>query len=156
MSSISYSSSSFTTIKIDEDCICSIKRFVAAKRSKEIWNVSWIFIDDDKFNWQTFFDNLLILYDFIHLWFNFLNERSILIFLMNNQIMSCSLYSNELFLFLSACLFCAFWLFANLRLIKFQMSFILSVIFDAFWSWIRSLTNSSFDIESKLIRDSKS
>ncbi len=69
MSSISYFSSSwsFITIADDDDCICSIKKFVAAKRSSEVENVSWIFIDDDKFNWQIFLDNFLILYDFIYL-----------------------------------------------------------------------------------------
>ncbi len=161
MSFTSYSSSLFSTIiESDEDCIWSIKRSVVARRNKEIWNVSWIFINDDKFNWHASFDNLLILYDFIHLWFNFLNDRSILIFFVNNQIMSSNWYSNANVLFLFAYLFCVSCALINFFLMKSQIFFIFFVIVFAFWVNIRSLIDNrsatSTSKELKLIRDSNS
>jgi hypothetical protein len=100
------SSSLFIIIEDDDDCICSMRKSIAVFRSKEIWNVSCIFINCDKSNWQTSFKTFLILYDSIHLWFNFLKDRSILMFLMNNQIMSSNSYSDE-DVFFNSCVFFA-------------------------------------------------
>jgi hypothetical protein len=61
MSSILYSSFSFIIIDDDDDCICSMKEFVAAFRNREVWKMSCIFIDCDKSNWQAFFNIFFIL-----------------------------------------------------------------------------------------------
>jgi hypothetical protein len=102
----------------------------------------------------------LILYDFIHLWFNFLNDRSILIFLVNNHIMSSTWYSDEDVLCLSACFFCISCALANFFLIKSQTFFIFSTIIVVLCVNIRFLSdNRSFVSvfkESKFIRDSNS
>ncbi len=142
MSFISYSFSSFIIIENDESCIYSMRESVAVFRSKEIWNVSCIFIDCDNFNWQASFMTLMTLYDSIHLWFNFLNERSVLMFLMNNQIMSSNLYSDENILFWFACFFWVSWAFANFFLMKSQMSFIFSMMIFVFCVNNRSLINN--------------
>jgi hypothetical protein len=162
MSFILYSfSSSFIIIEDNEDWICLVKKFVAAKRSNEIWNVSWIFINNDKFNWQAFRDIFLTLYDFIYLWFNFLNNRSILIFLINNHIMSFNWYVDKSVLCLSKCFFDIFCALANFCLIKFQI-FIFSIIIITFHVNTRSLFNNWSMMlmlkskKSKLIRDSNS
>ncbi len=96
----------------------------------------------------------------IHLWFNFLDDRLILMFFVNNQIMSSSLYLDENILFSSAYLLCVFYVFANSFLIKSQMFFIFSVIVFVFCVNIRSLIdNWSIALvseELKLIRSSNS
>ncbi len=132
MSFISYSFSSFITIEDDDDCIWSINEFVETDLNKDVWNVSWIFIDDDKSSWQTSLKIFFILYDSIILWSSLRNDRSILTFLMNNHIMSSALYSDEKFLDLSTCRFCDFWAFVNFSLMNSQMFFIFFVISDAF------------------------
>jgi hypothetical protein len=88
----------FIIIEDDNDCICSMKKLIATFRSRKIWKMSCIFIDCNKFNWQAFFNTFLILYDSIHLWFNFLEERSIFMFLMNNHISFSTTYLNDAFL----------------------------------------------------------
>jgi hypothetical protein len=162
MSSISYSSSLFITIEDDEDWIWSIKEFVTIIRNKNVWKMLCVFIEDSRFNWQAFFRILMTLYDSIYLWFNFLNECSILIFLMNNQIMSSHLYLDDDVFFWSAYLFCMFCVWASFFLINSQMSFIFSTIQTSFCVNTRFLIDNrsratffEFD-ESKLIRDSYS
>ncbi len=160
MSFISYFSSSFTTIKDDDCWICSIKESVAAFRIKDVWKILCIFIDDDKFSWQAFFSIFKILYDSIHLWSSFLNDRFVLMFLMNSHIISFIWYSSERFFFWFAYFFCMFCAFVNFFLMKSQIFFIFSVIVFAFWVNIRSFTDNrsvvSMSTKSKLIRDSYS
>jgi hypothetical protein len=86
----------------DDDCIYSMKKLIATFRSREIWKMSCIFVDYDKFNWHASFNILLTLYDSIHLWFNFLEERFVVMFLMNNHISFSTTYSDDAFFFLSA------------------------------------------------------
>jgi hypothetical protein len=141
MSFISYSSSSFITIEDDEDCICSMRRSIAISRSKEIWNVSCIFIDWDKSSWQASLIIFFILYDSIHLWFSFFDDRSVLMFFVDNHIMSSTSYSDESVLFWSTYRFWFFCAFANFFLMKFQISVILLMIFDALRVNIRSFAD---------------
>ncbi len=164
MSSTSYSfSSSSTMIENDEDCTCSMKRSVTAERNKDVWNVSCIFIDCDKSSWHASLMTFLILYDSIHLWFSFLNDRSVFMFLMNNHTSFLITYSDESVLFWSTYLFWIFWVCANFFLMKFQMFFIFSAIITAFCASTRSLTDdrswetSLFEFDEwKLIRGSNS
>jgi hypothetical protein len=139
-----------------------VKESIAAFRNKKIWNVFCIFINYDKSSWHAFFTTFLILYDLIHLWFSFLNDRFVFMFLMNNHILSLITYSDENALFWFAW---RFWLFCALTsffLINFQISFIFSTIKASFYVNIRSLidnrsraTFDEFD-KSKLMRDSYS
>jgi hypothetical protein len=156
MSSTSYSFfSSSTTIDDESDWIWSMKESLTAIRNKKMWNVSWIFIDCDKSNWQASFNTFLILYESIHLWFNFLNERSILIFFVNNHIRSSNSYSNENDLFWFACFFWVSWAFANFFFVKSQISFIFLAMIAAFCVSTRSLVDnrscetSSFEFENR-------
>ncbi len=70
----------FIIIEDDNDCIYSMKKLIAIFRNKEIWKMSCIFINCDKFNWQAYFNIFLTLYDLIHLWFNFLEKRFVFMF----------------------------------------------------------------------------
>jgi hypothetical protein len=161
MSSISYSSlfCLSITIESDDDCICFVRESIATFRNSEIWNVSCIFIDCDKSNWHAFFTIFLILYDSIHLWFSFLNDRFVFIFLMNNHIWFSITYSNESVLFWSTYLSWIFWVCANFFLMKSQIFFIFFAMIIAFYVKTRFLADNcfceSFASEvSKLIRDS--
>jgi hypothetical protein len=83
-------------------------------------------------SWQEFFNTFLILNDSIYLWFNFLDDRWILMFLMNNQIMSSILYADKNILCRFACFLCIFCALTNLCFVKFQISFIFSMMLAAF------------------------
>ncbi len=156
ISFISYFSSSSTMIEDDDDCTCSINESIDADLNKKIWNVLCIFIDWDNFSWHASFIIFLILNDSIMLWFNFLNDLVVLMFLINNQTKSSILYSSELIRVLFAWRFCDFWAVTNFYLINFQMFFIFSKMSNAFFVSIRSLAVSFIEMKSKLILDSKS
>jgi hypothetical protein len=55
-------------------------------RSNEIWNIEWRFMSFEKSNLYEFSRFFNILNDFNILWFSFLKDWSICMFLMNNQI----------------------------------------------------------------------
>ncbi len=140
MSSISYSSSFWSSIIIqsDDDCICSVRESIATFRSREIWNVSCIFIDCDRFNWHAFFTIFLILYDSIHLWFSFWDDLFVFMFLMNNHISFSITYSDENAFFWSTYFFWLCCASANFFLVKSQMSLIFSVMIAVFFVNTRS------------------
>jgi hypothetical protein len=123
--------------------------------------VSCIFIDDEKSNWQASFNSFLISYDSIYLWFSFLNDRFVLMFLMNNHIVSSTTYLNANVLFRSTYLFWIFWVCANFFLMKSQIFLIFLAMIIVFCVNIRFLIDNRFCEsfafeESKFIRDSNS
>jgi hypothetical protein len=59
--------------------------------NREIWKMSCIFIESDRFNWQLAFSIFFIRYELIIFEFNFFDERTILIFFVDSHIKSSSL-----------------------------------------------------------------
>ena len=98
MSSNSHSSSfSSTMTEGEKDCIWSDSGSFEFERSRKVWNVSWIFMKSESFSWQIWSSIRVISNESIILWFSFLNERLVLMFLIDNHIF-CSMSVREFLL----------------------------------------------------------
>ena len=105
------SSFSSTMTENEKSCIYSDNESFEFERSREMWNVSWIFMKSKSFSWQIWFSTRTISNESIILWFNFLNERLVLMFLINNHIFCSIRYSKNFVRCLFANFFWLFWAF---------------------------------------------
>jgi hypothetical protein len=87
----SNSSSWSITIENDEIAIWLETESFETFLNRDVWKMSCIFIESDRFNWQLALSIFFIRYELIIFQFNFFDERAILIFFVDSHTKSSSL-----------------------------------------------------------------